>query len=293
MLKRLPGWYWTILLSVFSLAVGLIAPTFLSNQSPSPEPEVIIIAQASTATETLLPATPRSTRTPTPTLLPPPTLEPPTATAQASLTPTETPTQSFIVNVTVEGIQGLPLPSTVPDESCEPRKDWQLQYEVQKNETLTMIAERFGTDVWTLAEGNCMPDPDVIRVGEVLRVPGESFPVVPEVECTDYILLQPIYGAWQVPINGQITFNWQGPRARRNLLRLYPPDFDFNNPDSDKWIEYTFDLRQNHTVDAYELEQGGNWHWQVYPLNYDFVQVCPESPLWLFNKVEPTATPEN
>lgn len=299
MLKRLPGWYWTILLSVFSLAIGLLAPSFLSNQTPSPEPEVIIIAQNSTEipTETLLPATPYSSRTPTATLLPPPTLEPPTPTAQASLTPSLTPTQSFIVNVTVEGIQGLPSPTTESDEACEPREDWQLEYEVQVNETLTMIAERFGTNIWALAEGNCMENPDVIRVGEKLRVPGEAFPVVPEVECIEYTLLQPIQGAWKVPEIGQITFNWQGPRARRNLVRLYPPDFNFSDPNPDEWIEYTFDLRQNITIDATDIEAGGDWHWQVYPLNYDFVQICPESPLWLFNKVQlptetPTLTPE-
>lgn len=292
MLKRLPGWYWTLLLSLFSLGVGILAPNFLSSQTPDPEPEVIIIAQNATATETLLPATPRSTRTATATLLAPPTLEAPTETAQASATATETPSQSFVVNVTVEGIQGLPSATVENVEECEPREDWHLQYEVQVNETLTMIAEQFGTNVWEMADANCMEDPDVIRVGEFLRVPGDAFPVVPEVECIEYTLLQPIYGAWKIPEIGQITFNWIGPKARRNLVRLYPPDFDFSNPNPDNWIEYTFDLRQNESIDAEDIETGGDWHWQVIPLNYDFVQICPESPLWLFNKVQlPTETP--
>lgn len=294
MLKRLPGWYWTILLSIFSLGIGILAPNWMSTQTP-PEPEVIIIAQNATATETLLPATPRSTRTATQTLLPPPTIEPPTATSAPSDTPTVTPSQSFIVNVTVEGIQGLPSPTVPSEEGCEPRDDWQLRHEIQTNETLTMIAERFGTNIWELSEANCLEDANVIRVGQVLRVPGDAFPVEPAVECIDYTVLQPIDNAWGISSLGQIVFNWQGPRAPRNLLRIYPPDYDFSNYNRDGFFEFTFDLRQNHTIDLIDIEDGGIWHWQVIPLNMDFVQVCPESPLWSFTKEEfvptETATP--
>ena len=288
MLKRIPGWYWTILLSLFALGLGLLAPTWVFNGAndlpPEPQPEQII-AQNATATETLLPVTPLSSPTPRSTLRPPPTLEPPTPTAQPTNPPTATATQAIVVNVTVEGLQGLPSPTVPVADVCEVRSDWVLTHEVQVNETLTMIADRFGTNIYELTEGNCLDDANVIASGQVLRVPGDAMPVVPEVVCEDFILLQPINDAYDVPATGTITFNWRGPRAPRYLLRIYPPDYDFDEaPDPDEWFDYAFDLRQNHSLDLATLEAGGLWSWQVIPLNSDFVQVCPESPLWTFGK---------
>lgn len=284
MLKRLPGWYWTILLSFFALGIGLLAPTWFSNGADDTPPEQII-AQAATATETLLPASPLSTPTPRSTLRPAPTLELPTATTLPTDEPTATATQPIVVNVTVEGLQGLPSPTVPADESCEVRSDWTLTYEVQVNETLTMIAGRFGTNIYALAEGNCLEDANVIVAGQRLQVPGDAMPVEPAVVCEEFVLLQPIDGAYDVPSTGTITFNWRGPRAPRNLVRIYAPDYDFGEePDPDEWFDYTFDLRQNHTVDLIELEAGGTWFWQVIPLDANFVQVCPGSPIWTFNK---------
>ncbi|MEM9952198.1 MAG: LysM peptidoglycan-binding domain-containing protein [Chloroflexota bacterium] len=285
MLKRLPGWYWTILLSLFSLGIGLLAPSWFFNgaddQSPIPEE---VIAQQSTPTETLLPVTPLSTPTDR-ALRPPPTFEPPTATPRPTDEPTATATQPITVNVTVEGIRGLPSPTLPPDETCEIREDWTLTYEVQLNETLTMIANRFGTSVFELSAGNCLTDANVIVAGQRLQVPGDSMPVEPAVVCDGYTLLQPIDNAHGIPSTGQQTFNWRGPRAPRNLLRIYPPDYDFDEaPDPDEWFDYTFDLRQNETIDLIELEAGGTWFWQVIPLDENFVQICPESPVWRFNK---------
>lgn len=286
MLKRIPGWYWTILLCLFALGIGLLAPTWVFNgaNDTAPQPEQII-AQNATATETLLPATPLSTLTPRSTLRPAPTLEPPTPTALPTDLPTATATQPIVVNVTVEGIRGLPTATVESEEVCEVRSDWTLTVEVQVNETLTMIANRFNTSVFELAEGNCLDDVNVIVSGQRLRVPGDAMPAVPEVVCEEFVLLQPINDAYDVPATGTITFNWRGPRAPRYLLRIYAPDYDFDEaPDPDEWFDYTFDLRQNHTVDLITLEAGGRWYWQAIPLNSDFVQVCPGSPIWSFNK---------
>lgn len=285
MLKRLPGWFWTIVLSLFALGIGLLAPTWLFNvaDDTTPEPEQVI-AQVSTATETLLPVTPLSTPTPR-SLRPPPTFEPPTATTLPTDEPTATATQAIVVNVTVEGIRGLPSPTVPADESCEVRSDWTLDYEVQLNETLTMIADRFGTNIYALADGNCLENANVIVAGQRLKVPGDSIPVQAAVVCDEFVMLQPINDAWDIPSTGTLTFNWRGPRAPRNLLRIYAPDYDFDEePDSDEWFDYTFDLRQNHTVDLIELEAGGTWFWQVIPLDSNFVQICPGSPIWQFNK---------
>lgn len=287
MSKRLPGWYWTILLSLLSLGLGLIAPTWLFNGADNgpDEPDELIIAQVATETETLLPATPLSTPTPRSTLRPAPTFEPPTATALPTDEPTATATQPIVVNVTVEGIRGLPSPTTPADESCEIRSDWTLDYEIQVNETLTMIANRFNVSAFELSRGNCLDDANTIYAGQRLKVPGNNLPVEPAVVCGEYIPLQPIENAHGIPSTGSITFNWRGPRSPRNLLRIYPPDYDFDEaPDPDEWFDYTFDLRQNHTVDLLALQAGGTWFWQVIPLDENFVQICPESPVWTFNK---------
>lgn len=289
-LNILPGWYWTLLLALVALGIGLLAPDYFATQ---PENETDLVAQA--PTETLLPATPLSTRTATSTLRPPPTIEPPTATPQPSATPTATPTESVFINATVEGIQGLPSPTVEGTEACEPREEWQLRYEVQPDDTLTSIADFFSTTTWELAEANCLDDADVIRIRQQLRVPGEAFPAEPAVECTGYEVLTPIDNAWDVPSVGQIVFNWRGPEAPRNLIRLYPPDYDFANPNPDRYVERTIDLRQNETFDLDELdiyEGEGIWHWQVYPLDLNFQQICPESPLWsFFRQALPTPTP--
>lgn len=299
-MRRLPGWFWTLLFSLLALGVGLLAPTFLqglqTGGSPPTPTDVILVLPSATSTVTPFVVAQAEERTPeasaTNTLMPPPTLEPPTSTPPGSPTPSLTPTLSVIVTANVEGIQGLPSPTVQGEPECEPRDDWTLEYTVQANETLSSIATHFNTYASTLAEGNCLDDPDMVRVGQVILVPGESLPVEPDIVCEEYVQLQPIEGAWGVPGTGQLVFNWEGTQAPRNLLRLYPPDFDFNNPDPDEWIEYTFDLRQNHTVDLIDIPEAGTWRWQVYPLDSNFQQVCPESPLWYFTKEEgPTPTP--
>jgi cell wall-associated NlpC family hydrolase len=52
-----------------------------------------------------------------------------------------------------------------------------IQHVVQPGETLTQIASRYGTTVRAVAEANGLQDPDVLRVGQVLRIPTRSAPV--------------------------------------------------------------------------------------------------------------------
>jgi LysM repeat protein len=187
--------------------------------------------------------------------------------------------------VTVPGLQGFPTATPAAGTPvCEERTEWELRYQVQANDTVSSIANTFNTNRFDLAEANCLEDPNVIVVGQQLRVPGDALPQTPEFVCTEFELRTPINEAWGLEATGQVTFNWVGPETYRNLIRIYPPDFDFSNPDPDKWFEYTVDLRQNETVDLTDLRQGGRWQWQVIPLNIDFQQVCPESPLWSFHK---------
>lgn len=298
-MRKLPGWYWTILLSLFSLGVGLIAPTFLqSPQSQSivlEDTDFLQVAQVATATltpivvaqaeESATDTTEEAQPEPTNTLLPPPTIEPPTPTPLPSAIPTVTPTQSFIVNVEVEGIQGLP-PSASSEivYTCEVTDDWTLEYTVQNLDTVSSIAAQFDTYANEIVDANCIEDPDVLLLGQVLLVPGETLPVEPDIVCEPYVQLQPFEGAAGIPSTGSIVFNWDGTESPRNLLRLYPPDFDFGSPDPEKWIDYTFDLRQNHTIDLLDIQAGGTWRWQIIPLDMNFVQICPESALYSFHK---------
>ncbi|MDQ7024190.1 MAG: LysM peptidoglycan-binding domain-containing protein [Anaerolineae bacterium] len=308
----IPGWLMTLVLVLFALGVGLMLPNWIEDfplsDALTQEPEEIIVAQVATVTitasETLLPATPLSTRTPTVTLRHPPTLELPTNTPPPSPSPTVTPTQGIFVNVTVEGIQGLPSPTTTVGEACEKRDDWRLEYEVQTNDTLTTIAQRFNSNIYALAEGNCLDDPDNIVVGQRLRVPGDALPQASV--CDEaWEVVTPINFAWGIENAGQVVFNWRGPRAERNLVRIYPPGFfDADNTDTDNdgneenddddidMLERTVDLRQNQTWNLSEMPAGGEYQWQVIPLNLNFQQICPESPLWTFHKEElpPTAT---
>ena len=54
------------------------------------------------------------------------------------------------------------------------------------------------------------------------------------------------------------------------------------------------ELRQNEAIDLYEhLHPAGTYTWYLYPLDANFVQVCPEGGPWTFTKSDsPTATPK-
>lgn len=230
------------------------------------------------ATATFPPTTPLPTLTASRTLLPPPTFEPPTLTPLPSNTPTITPTATLRFSVDVPGINGLESPTPTSTAGCEVRKDWKLTYEVKAFDTLEQIANKYGTFTSDLAAGNCLTDANVITIGQVLHVPGDVQPATPGIECVPWEMLTPINHASNVDGNGQLTFNWRGPRAPRNLIRVFKPDGTL-------W-ERTIDLRQNETINlAEELPAEGVYSWQVYPLDLNFVQIsCKESPVWTFQK---------
>lgn len=53
-------------------------------------------------------------------------------------------------------------------------------YEVQPGDTLSAIAQRFGTSVWELVRLNRIANPDLIYVGQVLCLPVQAPPPTPE-----------------------------------------------------------------------------------------------------------------
>lgn len=280
-------------IACLTLVVGITACTLSRHPAVQEQPlgaqNVIMTAatpSVGAATETIPPYTPLATLTPSQTLKPPPTFEPPTATVAPSMTPTITPTTPAVLNVSIPGLRGAesPTPSTTP--GCKARGDWKLRYTVQRDDALERIAQRYSTSVDELAVGNCLTDPNLIVIGQELRVPGATQPEQPAVQCIPWEVLTPMNGTVTIEGSGQLTFNWRGPRAPRNLIRVIKPDGSL-------W-ERTIELRQNESVDLYEeFPQAGTYTWLVFPLDSNFVQVsCKEGGPWTFTKAPaPTPTP--
>jgi LysM repeat protein len=187
--------------------------------------------------------------------------------------------------VSIPGLRGAETATPSSTPGCEPRKDWKLRYTVQFNDALAKIADKYSTTVDQLAAANCLTDVNLIRVGQELRVPGDVQPVQPYV-CTPWEVLTPLDGTLAIEGEGQLTFNWHGPRAAHNLIRIIRPD------NSKK--EFVVDLRENETITLIDnLPAAGTYTWYVYPLDANYVQIpCHEGGPWTFTKaVSPTITP--
>jgi LysM repeat protein len=264
------------LLSSTSMLQLQATPTPLPpSQTASPVPQIQPTASP-TATVVV---------TATKTLLPPPTFEPATQTPPPSATPSITPTATFLISVDIPGLRGAETATPSSTPGCIKREDWQLTYEVQANDALARIAERYAVYTSDLAAANCLDDPDTIFVGQTLRVPGEAHPQQAQYDC-GWELLIPVDNTFAVEGDGTLTFSWRGPRAPRNLIRIVKPDGSF--------YERVIELRQNETIDLSEIPAGGTYTWYVYPLDQNFAQIaCPEGGPWHFTKSEmptPTAT---
>ncbi len=264
-----------------TLAPGPVVPD-QNNTAPLQQAEA---TGTPPPTETIPPYTPLPSLTPSRTLKPPPTFEPPTPTRPPTSTPTVTPTQQIDLSVSIPGLRGAETATPSSTPGCQPRADWQLTYEVQTNDALAKIAERYNTSISELAQANCLDDPDVIRAGQRLRVPGQAHPAQPVYECVPWELLTPIDGTQAIEGTGQITFNWRGPNTPYNLIRIIEPD--------NSMFEVVVELRQNEQIDLENMPLGG-WHtFYIYPLDQNFVQIdCKEGGPWRFLKdARPTDTP--
>jgi len=293
-LKRTsPTWLTTGMLMLIALLLGAI----LARLSMAPVPSnVLPLAQqdttasptaghSATPTETIPPNTPLATLTPSNTLRPPPTFEPPTATRPPTLTPSITPTATIILDISIPGLHGAETATPSSTPGCTPRADWKLTYTVQRDDTLARLAVLYNTTVAELVEGNCLSDPNLIRVGQVLRMPGDTPPEIPQYDCT-FEVMTPFDGTLAIPAEGEVAFNWRGPRAHFNLIRIVRPDNTI--------FERVIELRQNESIDVVaNLNQSGTYRWYVFPLDRNFVQIpCLEGGPWYFTKPQsPTQTP--
>ena len=237
---------------------------------------------SATASETFPPYTPLPTLTPSRTLKPPPTFRIPTATVQSTFTPAPTPSAILDLSVNIPGLRGAETPTPTTTPGCAPRKDWKLTYTVKQDDALVRIADLYNTTTKELAQANCLRDINFIVVGQVLKVPGTAQPVQPEVPCSPFELLTPANGTFNVTGGGTLTFDWHGPRAPRNLIRIFRPD--------GSKFEAVIDLRQNEVIDLDKnLPSAGTYTWYVLPLDKNFVQTCPQGGPWTFTK--PPAPP--
>jgi LysM repeat protein len=98
--------------------------------------------------------------------------------------PTIPPISSTLATSTLPPATALPS-ATGTAEACNPRSDWTDTYAVQRGENLSSIARRFGLTVRELQEGNCLANPDLIRAGQVLQVPGDAPTDAPETIATN------------------------------------------------------------------------------------------------------------
>src|SRR5512145_2934422 len=201
---------------LLALVMVSLAACNLQSEVPIPNQAAPTATQTAAAlpTETIPPYTPLPTLTTSPTLRPPPTFEPPTPTREATARPSVTPTATLNLGVSIPGLHGAETPTPTSTAGCEPRKDWKLTYEVKRDDALAKIADQYGTNIDELVAGNCLADKNLIRIGQVLHVPGDV-PPVQAYDCPPWELLTPADGSMAILGDGNLTFNWRGPRAAR------------------------------------------------------------------------------
>ncbi|NWF70518.1 MAG: LysM peptidoglycan-binding domain-containing protein [Chloroflexi bacterium] len=100
----------------------------------------------------------------------------PNSAPQAPASSNETPP-----SVQEGGLDTQPLvtPEIAPGGACVPQSNLPT-YTVEPGDSLSLIADQFSTTVDTLIAINCLEDPDLIEVGQVLYVPGALNGALPD-----------------------------------------------------------------------------------------------------------------
>ncbi len=104
-----------------------------------------------------------------------------------------------------------PAPSPSPTPAPAPSPSGQT-YTVQRGDTLSAIALRYGVSMWALAQANGISNPSFIYVGQVLRIPGGGTPAPPSPPA-------PAGGRWiDVNLSTQRVTAYQGNTSVRSTL---------------------------------------------------------------------------
>ncbi len=69
----------------------------------------------------------------------------------------------------VDASSELSAPNT-PRGGCAAPQGWML-YSIQRGDTLSVIARRYGTTLAALTAANCIENPDRVRAGQTIYVP--------------------------------------------------------------------------------------------------------------------------
>ena len=139
---------------------------------------------ATTVPPTTVPPTTVPHTTVPPTTVPattvPPTTVPPTTVPATTVPPTTVPATTVpattVPPTTVPPTTVPPttVPTTVPTTTVPPTTAFEgteVTYVIQEGDALTVIAEQYGISVEELCRINGIEDPDLIYVGEVIRIP--------------------------------------------------------------------------------------------------------------------------
>ena len=136
-----------------ALLVPLVVAAVAMAQLPGTglaSPSILLLGNDAVSVVTRRPAASRPA--------PPPTLVPPTATPRPTATPV--PTATLVPTAT-------PVPAT-------PTPERGRTYVVQKGDELKHIAAQYHVSIWTIIGQNEIPNPDSLRIGQVLKIPDDQ-----------------------------------------------------------------------------------------------------------------------
>ncbi|NWF70410.1 MAG: LysM peptidoglycan-binding domain-containing protein [Chloroflexi bacterium] len=107
--------------------------------------------------------------------------------------------------------------------NCVPRADWTATYTVQRGDTLSVIARRYGIGLQALQEGNCITNPDRIAAGQELRVPQQATVAPTAAGITAPAIVFSVDSTYLAP-GACTTLRWNAAGAREVYLEDEPVD---------------------------------------------------------------------
>lgn len=133
----------------------------------------------------------------------------PSPTATFTITPTLVPTQTQVSQDSSASQDTAPVAKPISNikPNCTPRQDWQA-YTVKVSDTLGRLADQTDSTLNALANANCLVNPNIIVVGQTLRLPKQPVSTNPDPTIED--LISKFNGNLSTAKPGDtITFTWE------------------------------------------------------------------------------------